>query len=211
MPKPIAAALVAALLALQWPAAAQPGALPPRIVLLIDNGNATQRMIVPIRNALLAFLDSLPSGPELAFITTGGQMIPRVRPTADRAPIRKAMESFSSQGGANAVIDALSESYDRFLKPAEDRRPIFVIVTTESTGGRDGEVNIDRYNRFAQSFVNRRGRAHAIVIGGMDRGNITDVARHVSENSGGRFERIVDPTALTKILKDIAAGIAADQ
>lgn len=121
------------------------------------------------------------------------------------------MEAFSSQGGANAFIEALSESYDRFLKPAEDKRPVFVIVTTESTAGRDGEVNIDRYNRFVQSFVSRGGRAHAIVIGGMERGYITDVARHVTESSGGRFERIADPTALPKLLREIAAQVGADR
>ena len=192
-------------------AGAQGAKQPQRIVLLVDNGSATQQMVVPMRNGLLAFLEDLPGTPELAFITTGGQMVPRVRPTASRAEIRKAMETFASQGGSNAMIEALSEAYDRFLKPAEDRRPVFVVVATESTSGRDGEMNIDRYNRFAQSFVNRRGRAYAVVVGGMQRGNISDVARHVAESSGGRFERIADPTALTKLLREIAASIGADQ
>lgn len=200
MRKRIAVLALVAFVALQQHTAAQFPGQPQRIVLLIDSSNATQRMVIPMRAGLLAFLDALPSGPELAFVTTGGQMRPRVRPTGLRSEIRKAMESFASEGGANAFIDGLSEAYDRFLKPAEDKRPIFVIVTTESTAGRDGEVNVDRYNRFNQSFRNRGGRAHAIVIGGLDRGNITDVARHVVESTGGRFERIADPTALPKLL-----------
>jgi Mg-chelatase subunit ChlD len=207
----IAALAIVALVVFQQQPAAQTDRQPQRIVLLIDSSNATQRMIIPIRAGLLAFVDDLPNGPELAYITTGGQLQPRVKPTASRVEIRKAIEAFSSQGGANAFISAISEAYDRFLKPAEDKRPVFVIVTTESTAGRDGDVDVDRYNRFNESFRKRGGRAHAIVIGGMERGYITDVAKHVVESTGGRFERIADPTALPKLLKELAAQIAADR
>ena len=204
-------AVVIASLAYHRPITAQTPAGNLRIVLLVDSGTATARMTTPLRAGLLAFLDDLPGDAEVAFITTGGQLQVRVKPTADRDEVRKAVEAFASTGGANAFAVSLIESYKRFLKPATDKRPVFVIVTTEATAGNDNDVRVDDYNKFAQEFKQRDGRAHAIVIGGLARGVTSAVAENLCQNSGGRFERIADATAVTKILKDVAVRVSAGQ
>lgn len=189
-----------------------PGALtfagrPQRIVLLVDSSTVAQNMMPQIRTGLLAFLDNLQGNPELAFLTSGGQMRIRVRPTGQRAEIRKAAEGYTADGGANAFVDSMLEADQRFLKPATDRKHVFVIIATEST--KDNDTNVDRYNRFMQDFRTRGGVAHAIVIGGLNRGMTTDIAKNIVDNTGGRFERIAEPTALAAILRNIAARVSA--
>lgn len=182
---------------------------PQRLLLLVDSSTATQRMINSIRTGLLAFLDDLPGNAEIMLVTSGGPLRLRVKPTTERDQVRKAIGEFSSDGGSNTFVPTMLEANDRFLKTAPDKRPIIVIVTTEMTSQLD-YVNIDAYNRFMNEFRQRGGRAHAVVIGGTASGLITDIARNLCENTGGRFSRILDATALTKLAKNIAAELAAD-
>src|SRR5262249_1994969 len=146
-------AVILIFLGLHRPAAAQlPAAVvrPQRIVLLIDSSTVSQRMITQFRNGLLSFLDGRPGKPEMAFLTTGGQMRIRVRPTDQRDQIRKAVEGFTSDGGINAFVESMLEADQRFLKTATDRRPVFVIVATESN--KDNEADVDLYNKFMSDF-----------------------------------------------------------
>ncbi len=195
-----------------WPgasAAQQPGE-DQRIIVLVDSGSATARMTTDLRTGLLAFLDDVPGNPEMMLITTGGQMQIRAKVTTDREVMKKAAGELVSTGGSNRFVDALLESYQRFLKPEKAKRPVYVIVTTEVTAGRDGDVNVDSYNAFAREFKAQGGRAHAIVIGGLARGVTTTVAEHITSNTGGRFERIANSTAVTNLLRDIATRVITD-
>jgi len=181
-----------------------------RIVLLVDSGNQTTQRINDFRNGLMAFVDEVAGNPEIALLTTGGRMQVRLPPTTDRSLVRKAVQAFAPEGGANAFERALLEAYRRFFEKVEDKTPIFVILTTEATAGRF-EFDIEAYNRDIEVFVQRGGRAYAIVVGGLERGLTTDVARHISVSSGGHFERIGNSAAVTKILKGFAAEISALQ
>ena len=161
--------LIVALLAAPAALAAQrrgPGPL--RIVLLVDSSNAVAPMLPQFRAALNAFLDVLPGDPEIAFISTGGQLRVRVPPTTDRLVLHQAADRFASDGGANSFLDTMLEADQRFLKVAPDRRSVFVIITTDS-GDLRGEVRIDQYNRFMKEFTDRGGRAHGIVVRGVQR------------------------------------------
>src|SRR5262249_50307926 len=113
----IVLAAILIFLAFHNPAAAPfPGGVAPsqRIILLVDSSTLTQQMITHFRTALASFLDGLPGNPEMAFLTTGGQMRIRVRPTDQRDQIRKAVEGFTSDGGINAFVDSMLEADQRF-------------------------------------------------------------------------------------------------
>src|SRR5262245_48879299 len=139
------------------------GPKPLRIVLLVDSSSEVGAMINPFRAGLKAFLDGVPEGSEIAFITTGGQIRIRAQPTSDMDKLRKAAASFAQDGGANAFLDTMLEADQRFLKKASDRRHVFVIVTTDNGASR-GEPRIDDYNKFMNDFLQRRGRAYGVVV-----------------------------------------------
>jgi hypothetical protein len=133
-----------------------------------------------------------------------------VPPTTDRVKLLAAASSFSSDGGGNSLIDTLIEADRRFLKSAPDRRSVFVILTTDS-GANPGDVRIDAYNRFADDFQARRGRAHALVIRGVNSGIVTQVAENLANNTGGYCEMVNLPTAVPKMMRTLAEYVAADQ
>lgn len=203
--------LVAAALAIDAPAAGQfrPGR-PMRIVLLVDSSTGVSTMINQFRDALKTFLKALPGDPEIALVTTGGQLRIRVAPTADRMKVQAAAASFSSDGGANAFLDSLLEADQRLLKTAAGRSNVFVILTTDLSTTR-AEVRTDVFNRFVREYVTRGGRAHALVVQGSTPGITTRMAENLAENTGGFYETVQIANALPKLMATLAEYVAADQ
>jgi len=181
-----------------------------RIVLLVDSSSSVSNMITSMRSGLNLFLDGLPGEAEITFISTGGQLRVRVPPTKDRTVLRDAINRFASDGGANSFVDTLLESDQRFLRTAPELRPVFVILTTD-VGFGVAEVRIDAYNKFAKDFIARGGRAHAIVIRGLNSGSTTTVAENLAHNTGGYFETINVASAIPKTMTTLTNYVAADQ
>jgi hypothetical protein len=197
--------------------AASPGAAqlslspkPLRIVLLVDSSSEVSSMINPFRAGLKAFLDAVPEDSDVAFITTGGQIRVRAQPTSDRNALQKAASSFAQDGGANAFLDTLLESDQRFLKKATDRRPIFVIMTTDNDASR-GEPRIDDYNKFMNDFLRRGGQAHGIVVhtGRGGTSATSEIINNLTRNTNGTFEAINSPNSLAEKMTAIAARLSA--
>jgi VWA domain-containing protein len=185
------------------------GSTPMRIVLLIDSSSAMAAHLTSFRAGLSGFLETLPGDHEIGLITTGGQLRPRVPPTAERQKLAAAAASFAQDGGANAFLDSLLEADRRFLKNAGGKWPVFVILTTDN-GETRGELNIDGFNRFVSDFVARAGTAHVIILKGTSSGPRTDLALNLSENSGGMREVINVATAVPERMRSVASRLAAD-
>jgi Mg-chelatase subunit ChlD len=183
-----------------------------RIVLVVDSSSTITPMITDFRAGLAAFLDTLPGEPEIAVISTGSQMRVRVQPTTDRLRLRAAASSFSSDGGGNSLLDSLLEADQRLLKNADGRRSVFVILTTDSGGsGTVTPARVSVYNRFVDDFLARGGRAHAVVVGSVNRGVTTQIAENLARNTGGFYESIVIGNAIPKLMTTMAEYVAADQ
>jgi Mg-chelatase subunit ChlD len=182
-----------------------------RIVLLVDSSATITPMITDFRAGLAAFLDTLPGDPEIAVISTGSQMRVRVQPTTDRVKLRAAASSFSSDGGGNSLLDSLLEADQRLLKNVE-RRSIFVILTSDGGGvGTVTPARINVYNKWVDDFIARGGRAHAVVVGSVNRGVTTQIAQNLARNTGGFYESIVIGNAIPKLMITMAEYVAADQ
>lgn len=181
-----------------------------RIVLLVDSSSTVGPMVKEFRASLAGFLEALPGDPEIALITTGGQLRIRVPPTSDRPTLRAAASEFAPDGGANAFVEALLEADRRFLRSAGDRRSVFVILTSDA-GSTVGPSPIDAYNNFVNDFVTRGGRAHAVVVGGVNRGITTRVAENLVDNTGGFYESVLLASALPRVMLTMVDYVAADQ
>ena len=180
-----------------------------RIVLIVDSSSAVASMLTHFRAGLNSFLDALPGEPEVAIISTGGQLRIRVAPTTDRTKLRAVADGFSSDGGGNSFLDTLLEADRRFLKSAADRRSIVVILTTDA-GAAVAEVRVDAYNKFANDFQVRGGRAHAIVVRGVNSGMTTQIAENLTRNTGGYYDVVGIANALPKLMKILAEYVGAD-
>jgi len=210
MPKRRFAAVIAALLVFAVGAAtAQRGPGPLRIVMLVDSSGTVAQMLPQFRTGMNAFLDALPGSPEIALITTGGQIRIRVPPTTDREKLHKAFNSFAADGGGNSFLDTLLEADRRFLLNSGERRPVFVIMMTDGTMNR-GDARVDQYNDWVGTFLRRGGRAHGIVVHGINSGITTEVLMNLTNNTGGFYDSLAVANALPDRMKVLASMVAAD-
>jgi len=183
---------------------------PMRILLLVDASSTIVPMLTDFRRALHEFADALPERHEVAFISVSGQMRVRLGPTADRDTLQNAISLFASDGGANVLIDALFEADRRFLRTAPDRWPVIVLVTTDSVAQRRNAL-FDQFDEFTRNLVMRAGTAHGVVIRGRNATGLnTEIARSLTQNTGGIFEQVAISNSLHDHLRRIAERIAAD-
>lgn len=185
------------------------GTAPMRVILMVDSSTSIQPMMVAFRNALNAFADRLPPEHEVAFITSGGQIRVRTQPSTDRDALKAAIGLLAAEGGANAFLETLIESDQRFLKPAPGRWPVFVILTTDMTDAQR-EPDVARYNKFMNDLLARGGNAHAVLMAGKRFGPITDLTLNLVENLGGLYTPLVADSGLPERMTAIARRLAED-
>lgn len=182
---------------------------PLRVLLLVDSSTNMSGMITEFRSGLHTFIDEVPPDVEIVMVSTGGQLRVRVPPTLDRKTLHDAASRFASDGGANSLIDTLVESDQRFLRSARDRRAAIVVLTTDPPAL--GDPPLDRYNRFVQDFLRRRGRAHGIVI--RNAAQYTGLASAILDNLTGNTDGVLTILAvgnsLSTRMREMAEQVAA--
>jgi hypothetical protein len=182
---------------------------PMRVLVLVDTGETAAPAINHVRAALVAFADGLGPQHELALIGTGRQVRVRVQPTTDRKKFIDSAKSLFSDGGTTTLSDALMEMDDRFIRKAEDRWPVFVIVTADGAEASAG-ANEQRFNQWLRALPARDIAAHAIAIKYKGGGMPEVIASEVVQMAGGRYDFINTSNSLPDKLKAIAAGMTAD-
>lgn len=204
----IATALVTLSSVVETPLAeSQTGAAkkPVRIALLVDTSAGTSAVLHQVRSSLIAFVDALPPDPELLLVSTGRRIQVRVQPTADRKKVKDSISGLVADGGPTPLMDALREIDDRFMRKAEDRSPVFVILTGD---GSENSVNTDgpAFNTWLRTLGPRGVSAHAIVLK-TGNGVPETVARAVTQTVGGHFETTGSGARLPDLMKALAEQI----
>jgi ribosomal protein S4E len=108
------------------------------------------------------------------------------------------------------LLDSILEADKRFLKNDAGRRSVFVILTTDA-GETMSDQSLGPFNRFVKDFVKRGGRAHAIIVGGRNRGVTSEIVENFVDNTNGFRDTVVIANALPKLMETVAAYVAADQ
>jgi hypothetical protein len=86
---------------------------------------------------------------------------------------------------------------------------VFVIVMTDGAETR-GDARVDQYNIWMNGFLRRGGRAHGIVIHGVNSGLTTDLLINITSNTGGFYDSLNVANALADRMKVLATMVAAD-
>jgi hypothetical protein len=180
---------------------------PMRIALLVDTSEEAGEAINHFRNGLAAFVGEIPAPHEIALISIGRQLRVRVQPTADRAKISEGVNNLFPDGGATVLVDAMRESYNRFLRKAENRWPVFVVVTTDgpdNSGTRD-----DEYERFIRELQAAGATAHMMIVRTRGSGVAGQVGLNLRDYTGGLLEQIAVANALAEQMKALGERVAA--
>jgi hypothetical protein len=179
---------------------------PMRIALIVDSSETIDRALNQFRAGLAGFFDELPEGSEIALMTIGRQARQRLAPTADRKKLQEAAAGFFADGGGTAVLDGLIEGHSRYLRKAEARWPVVVLITTD--GPATGSIRDDEFERLARELQVSGIVAHAIVVSTRGNGTPTVVALNVTQVTGGHYEAIAAATALPDKMKALGARLA---
>jgi len=184
-------------------------ATPMRIAIFVDTSDGTANAINPIRAGLNGFLAALPADAEVMFITTGRQVRVRLQPTTDR---RKALEFAAGlfpDGGATPLRDALLEVDSRYFRKLENRWPVFVILTGDSSES-SAPANETPFNKWLTDLPERGIAAHAFALKYRGGGFPDLVAQHVAQTAGGHFDFMNTANGLPEKLKALGERIADD-
>jgi von Willebrand factor type A domain len=189
--------------------AAGPATSPMRIVVFADTSDGATNALTHLRTALSSFADAIAPQHELMLVSTGRQMRVRVPPTTDRKKFKDAATALFSDGGATPLVDALLEVDDRFVRKADDRLPVLVIVTGDGAEG-SAPANERKFDDWTKTLQARGIAAHAVVLKYKGGGSPEVYANHVAVSAGGVYEYMNTSNALADKLKLISNRIAQD-
>lgn len=180
---------------------------PMRVALFIDTSEGAAQAVNALRTGIADFLTMLPAQHEVMLVSTGRQMRVRVPPTTDRKKLNDAAKSLFSDGGATPLMDALLEVDERFLRKAEDRWPVIVIVTGDGAEGSAG-ANEKKFNDWVRALPARGMAAHGIALKFKGGGMPDVVTSHVVQTTGGRYEYMNTSNSLPARMTAIAEQLA---
>jgi Mg-chelatase subunit ChlD len=185
-----------------------PAADPMRLVLLVDNSDGMRPSIEDVRKSLLLFIDGIAPQHEIGLITVGNTPVVRQTPTIDHAKVKELAQKITTNG-TTMLITAVMEMYDRFLKNADGRWPMFVIVTSD---GPEGSTGLDpkKFNAMLQDMQIKDVVVHSIVMSTMGRGVEVEVSQAMVQVTHGHYDSISASSALPQKLQALAASITAE-
>jgi Mg-chelatase subunit ChlD len=182
---------------------------PMRIALMVDTSDAAAPAMQHVRTGLVDLIDAVPAPHEIMLVSTGRQTRVRVAPTADHKKVRDAAGGLFGEGGATPLRDGLLEIDERYMRKAEDRWPVFVIVTSDGAEG-SGDAVEKRFNNWVSALRPRGIVVHAIALKYRGGGLPEAVAAAVAETSGGAYDFINTSNSLPGKLKAIAERMMFD-
>src|SRR5262245_21686457 len=182
---------------------------PMRIIVMVDTGDGMAAAINHLRAALVTLADGIGAEHELALVSTGRQVRVRVPPTTDRKKFLDAAKGLFSDGGPTILADGLLEMDERFFRKAEDRWPIFVILTGDGADASAG-ANEKKFNQWAGAVPVRGIGIHAISLKFKGGGIAEFYANQVAQAADGYYDVMNTSSALPEKTKVIAGRIMSD-
>ncbi|HMB79547.1 MAG TPA: VWA domain-containing protein [Vicinamibacterales bacterium] len=182
---------------------------PMRVALLIDTSAATTSALPQIRAGVSAFLDALPPEHEVLLVTTGRHTQVRVPPTTDRAKLKASAGGLLSDSGPTALMDALTEVDQRFMRKAGQRWPVFVIITGD---GSENSKDVDEpaFNRWMTDVARRGVSVNAIVLKASGTGLPEFIASTLVKATHGHFATMGNGAGIAESMTQLAGQLAAD-
>ena len=196
------------------------GGEPMKIALLVDNGASMRagHAVVPLRNAVAAFLEALPPQHAVSLITIGGQVRRRVDFTTDRRELVDAGHTiFANEVGGVRFIDGIRETLDRRYE-GDEAWPVFVSLLSDAPEASaflpDWRAfqNSNRYRRFVNGLRAAGVMVHTVQWSAAGRNrpdSATDFAVDLTENTAGRYAAVVVATRMADEMAKLATDIGA--
>lgn len=192
-----------------------PVAWPVKITVLVDNGYQTGSLLTPYRNGLKSLFSGLPAGVEASLLTLAPQPRWIVRSTADRVQLQNGVDRITPDESPSRMIEGLTEAASRIEQEHRKESTNFPVIVVVSTTGPEGSMVVDRdVQRMATRLATYHARVHVIMLstGATSPTHIVGarqvhIGKSIADMTGGRYEAIAAPTAVTSLLTEFAATI----
>jgi len=179
-----------------------------RVAVLVDTSAATSSAIVQIRAAVAAFVDTLPPESEILLVTTGRRGQVRVQPTTDKAKLKSSASGMLSENGPTALMDALVDVDERFMRKTGERWPVFVMLTAD--GNDSSKVDEQEFNRWISEITRRGVSANAIVLKTSTLGLTGSVATVLTRSTHGHYASMGMTSGIPEAMTQLAEQLSAD-
>jgi len=193
---------------------------PMKIALLVDNGAAMRagHAVVPLRDAVAAFLEALPPQHAVSLVTIGGQVRRRVDFTTDRRELVEAGRAlFADEVGGVRFVDGIRETLDRRYE-GDEAWPVFVSLLGDGPEASaflpdwHAFANSRRYRRFVNGLRAAGVTVHAVQWSAAGRNrpdSAVDFAVDLAQNTAGRYAAVVVANRMADAMAKLASDIGA--
>jgi hypothetical protein len=190
-----------------------PAPPPSHLVLLVDDGQATDQLTLDLRTALKSFVTALPpagSGPVVRLATFGDRPTTRVEfTTTSDALLRSIAGLFPRPGAGGTFLEAIVDSCKAF-KTRSATRPMIVAFVAES----GIEYSNETHTRVSEALQSTGASLWSVVLQDRNGQTMSEANRErsivlgdVSRRSGGFSKTVLSKQALDSAFTTMAAAI----
>jgi hypothetical protein len=184
---------------------AEPATDPMQITVLIDDSQASEQVIQPLREGLNGFVDKLKDRAEIGLVTVGDRPTPLVPPTTSAVALKAAISRIFARPGAGAyLLDGISDVSKGFEK-RKAARPVIVAVTSEGA-----EFSNLHYQDVLKQLEASGALLQVLAIGSPSP-SMEDEMRNrgmtLAEGTkitGGRLDQLLHPAGIAEALPRLA-------
>ena len=184
---------------------AGPATEPLTVALLVDDSQAATSMLLPLREAVNAFIDKLQGKATIALITFGERPTTAVEYTQSTEQLKRgANRIFARPSAGPYFLEAVVEA-SRGLERRKAVRPVIVAITIEGI-----EFSNQHYQQVLDALNGSSAALHVLTVGSPADSN-TDEMRNrnmlIAEGTartGGRREQVLADTGLPDKMRQVA-------
>jgi VWFA-related protein len=184
---------------------AEPATAPMQVVVLVDDSQAAEGALQPLREGLNAFIDKLGGRAEIGLVVVGDRASSLVPPTTDTAALKKGVDRIFPRTGSGAyLLDGIMD-VSRGFEKRKAERPVIVALTMEGVE----YSNLQYQNVLKQ--LDASGAALHVVAVGTPSSSLVDEMRNRNmviadgtERTGGRRDQLLTPSAISEALPRVA-------
>jgi len=184
---------------------AEPATDPMQVVVLIDDSQASEPVIQPLREGLNAFVDKLKDRAEIGLVTVGERATSLVSSTTSTVALKTAINRLFSRPGSGAyLLDGISD-VSKGLEKRKAARPVIVAITMEGV-----EFSNLLYQNVLKQLDASGARLDVLAIGSPSSSTEDEmrnrgmVIAEGTKATGGRNDQLLHPSGIAEALPRLA-------
>jgi len=187
---------------------AEPATAPLQIVLLVDDSQAMNAALQPMREGLTKFVEKMQGHAEIGIVTVGERSTSLVQPTTDLNALKRGITRIFARPGSGAyMLDGIQDVSQGFQR-REAERPHIIWITMDTV-----EFSNLQWQMVLKTLNASGATLHMLSLG-MPSSSMSDEMRNLNQtiaegtkDTGGRRDQVLAtsgiPEALLRVADDL--------